>query len=172
MKKIICALLLPLALGVMASDDEGADNISTAILSTEVVPDASMEQGASSSDSFLSRNKIAIGTILKSHHFDKYDYHDYNETHDGVYLNVNRWSAGTFINSADERSVFVTYNPNLYQKESFVVNAVTGIADGYEGWENAQGDYLIILGVSAQWSVLKTLLTYEAISVGFELPLY
>jgi len=69
--------------------------------------------------------------------------------HDGVYININKWSAGTYKNSADVQSMFVTYNPNLYRNESFKINLVVGVANGYEGWEYAQGDYLPILGVSA-----------------------
>jgi len=69
------------------------------------------------SGGYLEEAEIAIGTILKSYHFSKYDYHDYNETHDGVYININKWSAGTYKNSADVQSMFVTYNPNLYRNE-------------------------------------------------------
>ena len=54
---------------------------------------------------------------------------------------------------------------------SFKVNLVARIADGYEGWEYAQGDYLPVLGVSAQWTYLKTMLGPDALSFGFELLL-
>ena len=114
---------------------------------------------------------MSIGTVLKSYHFAKYDYHDYNETHNGVYININKWSAGTYKNSSDVQSTFVTYNPNLYRKELFEVNLVVGIANGYEGWEYAQGDYLPVLGVSAQWKYLKTMLGPDAIAFGIELSL-
>ncbi len=120
---------------------------------------------------YLEEAEIAIGTVLKSYHFNKYDYHDYNETHDGVYLSLNRWSAGKYRNSADVQSTFVTYNPSLYQSESFKINLVTGVANGYEGWEHAQGDYLLVLGVSAQWKYLKTMLAPDAVAFGLELPL-
>jgi len=120
---------------------------------------------------YLEDTEIAIGTVLKSYHFKKYDYHNYNENHDGVYINLNRWSAGRYRNSADVQSTFVTYNPSLYRKESFKVNLVTGMANGYEGWEHAQGDYLLVLGVSAQWKYLKTMLAPDAVAFGLELPL-
>jgi hypothetical protein len=120
---------------------------------------------------YLEKAEMAIGTILKSYHFSKYDYHDYNETHDGVYINVNKWSAGTYQNSANAQSVFFTYNSNLYKNELFKFNLVAGIANGYEGWEYAQGDYLPILGVSAQWKYLKTMLAPDSLAFGIELPL-
>lgn len=122
-------------------------------------------------EGYLEKAEMAIGTILKSYHFVKYDYHDYNETHDGLYININKWSAGTYKNSSAVQSTFVTYNPNLYRNESFKVNLITGIANGYEGWEYAQGDYLPVLGVSAQWKYLKAMLAPDAIAFGIELPL-
>ena len=123
------------------------------------------------SQGYLEEAEIAIGTILKSYHFSKYDYRDYNETHNGIYINVNKWSAGTYTNSADNQSVLVTYNPNLYRDESYKINMVVGVANGYEGWEKAQGDYLPILGVSAQWGYLKTVLLPDLVAFGIELPL-
>lgn len=173
MKKIITILFFAALLCPGISKGEKNADISTSSLSPEI---ELLQPTISSSAShvergFLEENKIAIGTVLKSHHFDKYDYHDYNESHNGIYLNINRWSTGVFQNSADEQSVFITYNPNLYVKRSFTVNLVAGIANGYDGWENAQGDYLAILGVSAQWYYLKTMLSYEAVAFGLELPL-
>ena len=120
---------------------------------------------------YLEETEIAIGTILKSYHFAKYDYHDYNESHNGVYINMNRWSVGSYKNSSDVQSTFVTYNSNFYKNELFKVNLVAGIANGYEGWEYAQGDYLPILGVSAQWKYLKSMLAPDSIAFGIELPL-
>ena len=114
---------------------------------------------------------MAIGTILKSYHFSKYDYHDYNETHNGIYLNVNRWSAGTYMNSSNVQSVFVSYNSNLYSNEAIKINLVAGVANGYEGWEYAQGDYVPVLGISAQWRSLKTALLPDGVVLGIELPL-
>ena len=117
---------------------------------------------------YLEESEIAIGTILKSYHFsNKFS----NETHNGVYISMNEWSAGTYINSADNQSVALTYNNNLYRKESFKVNLVTGVANGYEGVEYAQGDYLPILGVSAHWGYLKTVLLPNAVVFGLELPM-
>ena len=84
---------------------------------------------------------------------------------------MNEWSAGTYINSADNQSVALTYNNNLYRKESFKVNLVTGVANGYEGVEYAQSDYLPILGVSAHWGYLKTVLLPNAVVFGLELPM-
>ena len=172
-RALFLVLFLPVSSGAFANDRELANESSTAALNSQEFADFVPTAGPPAGENFLDKNKIAVGTILKSHHFDKdrYDYHDYNENHDGVYFNINRWSTGTFINSADERSLFLTYNPNIYRKHSFAVNMVTGIANGYEGWENAQGDYLLILGLSAQWSILKTMVTPETATFGLEIPL-
>ena len=116
----------------------------------------------------LETTRITLGTIYKSHHFKDYDQ---NETHNGIYVNVKEWSLGTYENSSYTQSVFVTYNPNLYQGKSVELNLVTGVANGYEGWQYAQNDYLPILGVSARWMALKAMLTPEFITFGFELPL-
>jgi hypothetical protein len=51
------------------------------------------------------------------------------------------------------------------------MNLLAGLANGYEGWENAQGDYLLILGVSTQLGYLKTVLSPDAIALGVEFPL-
>jgi hypothetical protein len=120
---------------------------------------------------FLERADIAIGSLLSSHHFSKVSYHDYNETHNGVYININNWSLGTYKNSADVQSTVVTYNSRLYGKKLFKMNLLAGLANGYEGWENAQGDYLLILGVSTQLGYLKTVLSPDAIALGVEFPL-
>jgi len=173
MKKTITILFVAALLFTGASQGEGNADLSKNALSleTELQLPAITSSASNLNRGFLKQNKIAIGTVLQSHHFDKYDYHDYNESHNGIYLNINRWSTGVFQNSADVQSVFITYNPTLYTNKSFVVNLVTGIANGYEGWEYAQGDYLPILGVSAQWTYLKTMLSHEAIAFGIELPL-
>ncbi len=78
---------------------------------------------------------------------------------------------GTFENSAKVQSTFVTYNPNMYRSKQLEVNLVVGVADGYEGWEYAQNDYLPIMGVSAQWMYLKAILNPELMALGIELPL-
>jgi hypothetical protein len=181
MKKIFLSLLFLVSLNTGASEGENtaagkaeeSSEIATSAVNlqsdayrlTETLPRSDYKRG------FLEENEISIGTILASHHFNKYDYHDYNETHNGLYINVNRWSTGTYTNSADEQSVFVTYNPNIYRGNSIKVNLVAGISNGYEGWEYAQGDYLAILGFSAQWMYLKTVLSYDAVAFGLELPL-
>ena len=134
-------------------------------LSPVIIPTTNFTKG------YLEEAELAIGAIFRSYHFSKYDYHDYNETHNGVYISLNKWSAGTYQNSADDQSVFVTYNPNLYKQESFKVNLVAGVANGYEGWEYADGDYLVLLGVSAQWRYLKTVLAPDAVIFGIELPM-
>ena len=122
----------------------------------------------SSKKGILEESEMAIGTILNSYHFSSYDF---NETHGGVYISMNQWTVGTFLNSIDEQSVMVTYNSNLYKKESFKLDLVAGVANGYERMEYDLNGYLPILGVSAQWGVLKTVLMPNAVAIGIELPL-
>jgi len=116
----------------------------------------------------LETTKMRIGTIYRSHHFND---EGYNESHNGIYLGVANWAVGTYKNSGYEQSVFVTYNSQLYQHKSLQVNLVTGVADGYRGWVLAQGDYLPVLGVSAQWMYFKTMMSYDVLAFGIELPL-
>jgi hypothetical protein len=118
----------------------------------------------------LETTKLFLGTIYKSHHFDDGDY-DYNETHNGIYVSVERWSVGTYENSGNVQSSFVTYNPRLYHNNSLEVNLVTGVADGYEGWDYNQNGYLPILGVSAKWMNIKAMLSPHLVAFGLELPL-
>lgn len=173
MRKIWIVFLTAVSLGAIAAEEHRDSETTLSALSPEIEPYETSSPVVPLSSGILEKSEIAIGTILKSYHFDKdrYDYHDYNETHDGVYLTVNGWSAGTYINSADNRSVFFTYNSRLYRKNTVSVDFVSGLANGYEGWENAQGDYLPILGFSAQWTYLKSILTYDAVTLGIELPL-
>ena len=118
----------------------------------------------------LETQKIFLGTIYKSHHFNDDDY-NYNETHNGIYVSVEKWSVGTYENSSNVQSTFVTYNPNLYRGKSLEVNLVTGVADGYEGWDYAQNGYLPIVGVSAKWMNLKAMLSADLVAFGVEVPL-
>ena len=75
------------------------------------------------------------------------------------------------MNSVNEQSVMVTYNSNLYKKESFKVDLVAGAANGYERMQYDVNGYLPILGVSAQWKYLKTVLMPNLVAFGIELPL-
>ena len=81
---------------------------------------------------YLDTTKLALGTILKSHHFNGGDY---NETHNGIYLNIEKWSLGTYNNSANVQSNFVTYDSDIYSRRNLKVGLMVGIADGYKGWE-------------------------------------
>lgn len=145
---------------------EQSEPITTSALSLDIdpyrVPSSTRQRG------YLEETRISIGTILKSHHFNN---NDYNETHDGIYLSVSNWSLGTYRNSGNVQSTFVTYNPRLYRSRSLEVNLVAGLADGYDDWEYAQNGYLPLLGVSAQWMYLRTMLSYDVVAFGFELPL-
>ena len=166
MKKIIKILVLGLLVYAGVSNAREGDTITTSALNLDFdpyrIPSATNKRG------YLEETRIAIGTILKSHHFNN---NDFNETHDGVYLSVANWSLGTYRNSGNVQSTFLTYNPSLYRNRSIQVNLVAGVADGYEGWKYSQGDYLPLLGLSAQWSYLRTMMSVDVVAFGFELPL-
>ncbi len=123
---------------------------------------------SNSKKGLLETTRMSIGTIYKSRHFRD---ENYNETHNGIYLTVENWSVGTYENSGNAQSTFVTYNSNLYSRQRVDVNLVAGVADGYEGWEYAQNGYLPIVGLSAQWMYLKTMVSPEFMAFGIELPL-
>ena len=173
MKNTIYALLVALSLYTSASQGEADTDIVTSALSPEFDAYISSYPAStrSSTKGFLEETKMAVGVLLTSHHFKKYDDYDYQESNNGIYLNIESWSTGTYRNSADEQSAFVAYNSNLYKNGLFQVGLVTGIANGYDGWQNAQGDYMPILGFSTQWAYLKTILSYDALALGIELPL-
>lgn len=166
MKNIVKIFVVGLLLYAGVSDGKEGDTITTSALNLNIdqyrVSSSTRKQG------YLEEARISIGTIVKSHHFSN---NGYNETHDGIYVSIENWSLGSYRNSGNVQSNFVTYNPSLYRNRSMQVNLVAGIADGYEGWEPAQGDYLPLLGVSAQWMYLKTMLSPDLVAFGFELPL-
>lgn len=160
----ILAIVLLLHAGVGKAQEFGnfANGASDFQFGAYRLPTSKPQQG------FLETTKMALGTIYKSHHFND---EGYNESHNGIYLSVSDWAVGTYRNSGFEQSVFVTYNSQLYRHNSLKVDLVTGVADGYEGWELAQGDYLPVVGVSAKWMHLKAMLSYDVVAFGIELPL-
>jgi hypothetical protein len=166
--KLIKNLLLFLVLSfyTVVSQGQEIDNLSISALDIETglfrLPVLNDKKG------LLETTNLAIGTLLKSHHFDN---DDYNESHNGIYLSIENWAVGTYKNSANVQSSFVTYNSNIYNKRRFEVDLVYGVANGYEGWELAQDDYLPILGFSAQWTYFKAMLSYDVVAFGLELPL-
>ena len=167
MKKIIKLVVIGLLMYTGVSYGKEGDTITTSALNLNIdqyrLPSPTRKRG------YLEETRISIGTILKSHHFD--NNHNYNENQDGIYLRVENWSLGTYRNSGNVQSTFVTYNPVLYRNRSMQVNLVAGMADGYEGWELAQGEYLPLLGASAQWMYLRTMVSLDVVAFGFELPL-
>ena len=117
---------------------------------------------------YLEESKVAVGTIMKSHHFSALNY---NETHNGIYLNINRWSFGRYTNSINQRSTVITYNNSLFKKKSFEIKSIVGMATGYEGTKYSYGDVLPMVGMSAQYWYFKGVLIPEAIVLGVEIPL-
>lgn len=166
MKQVIKILSVALLLNTGVSKGYEFDSISSNSLTLE--SDSYDLSVTKRKKGLLETTKITLGTIYKSHHF-KND--DYNESHNGIYVSVEGWSLGTYENSGNVQSVFVTYNPILYRRKSLEVNLVTGVADGYGGSDYAQNGYLPILGVSAKWMNVKAMLSPELVAFGFELPL-
>jgi len=166
MKQVIKILFVALLLNTGVSKGYEFDSIASNSLALE--SDSYDLSVTKRQKGLLETTKITLGTIYKSHHF-KND--DYNESHNGIYVSVEGWSLGTYENSGNVQSVFVTYNPILYRGKSLEVNLVTGVADGYEGSDYAQNGYLPILGVSAKWMNVKAMLSPELVAFGFELPL-
>ena len=166
MKHFITGLLLGLSLIAGTCQADESIQLAASTFSGDI--SAYRAQIQVEKPGYLEKTKLAIGTILNSHHFAR---NDYNETHNGIYLSVDRWSIGSYLNSGYEQSVFVTYNPSLYASRTLDVNLVAGVANGYEGWDYAQNGYLPIVGVSAQYMYVKTMLSFDLVAVGFELPL-
>ena len=178
MKASLLILLVALLLHAVSTQRVEAGVIPESVVVT-MVDDATLasepyEQqqvtvsATSSKKGILEESEMAIGTILNSYHFSSYNF---NETHGGLYISMNQWTVGTFMNSVDEQSVMVTYNSNLYKKESFKVDLVAGAANGYERMQYDVNGYLPILGVSAKWKYLKTVLMPNLVAFGIELPL-
>ena len=166
MKQLVYGLLITLSLLGGTCRGEEYEQIAANAFDADI--NAYSAQLSVDKRGYLEKTRLSIGTIVKSHHFKR---DGYNETHNGIYLSIDRWSIGTYYNSGYEQSTFVTYNPQLYSSRSLDVNLVAGIADGYDDWEYAQNGYLPIVGVSAQWSYLKALLSFDLVALGFELPL-
>ena len=116
MKPII--KILPIALLLYTSVSKGyeSDSISNNVLN--LGSDQYQLSATNRNKGLLETTKITIGSIYKSHHFRD---NNYNETHNGIYENVEGWSLGTYENSSNAQSVFVTYNPSLYRNNSLEV---------------------------------------------------
>jgi len=166
MRQLISGLLI--ALSLLGGTCRGEEYAQIAANAFDADIKVYSVQNAVDRRGYLEKTRLSIGTILKSHHFNR---DGYNETHNGFYLNIDRWSVGSYLNSGYEQSMFVTYNPRLYASRALDVSLVAGVANGYDGWEYAQNGYLPIVGVSAQWTYLKAMLSFDVVAVGLELPL-
>ena len=160
--------MLPIALLLYTGVSKGYEFDSIASNAVNFGNDSHYSSTTNRKKGLLETTKITLGTIYKSHHFNDKGY---NETHNGVYVSAVGWSLGTYENSSNAQSVFVTYNPEIYQSNSLEVNLVTGVANGYEGWNYAQNGLLPVLGVSARWMNLKAMLSPDVVAFGLELPL-
>ncbi len=160
--------MLPITLLLITGVCEGYEFNTIANSAVSIGSDSYHPSDTNRKKGLLETTKITMGTIYKSHHFRN---NDFNETHNGVYLSVSGWSLGTYENSGNTQSTFVTYNPNLYRSKSLELNLVTGVANGYEGWKYSQNGLLPVLGVSARWMNLKAMLSPDVVAFGLELPL-
>ena len=116
-------------------------------------------------EAYLQRKQISMGTILKSVHFSD---EEFNESHTGIYFEVDNWSVGTYENSYYRDSAFVTYNSEFYNSRGLKFSFVAGLADGYRNHSMAQDDYLPILGLGAQVKNFKAMLIYDVLVLGLE----
>jgi hypothetical protein len=165
--------ILFIALSLCAGASEGSEGQDTDSITTSALdPEIGLyhSRALTNKKGYLENTKISIGTILRSRHFDAKDY---NESHNGIYLSIDQWSIGTYKNSVDVQSTFVSYNSEIYstKSKSLKVGLLVGVANGYEAWSHAQGDYMPILGISALWMNINTILSYDMVAFGFEIPL-
>ena len=160
---LLLTIMSPMGISQALAYDDKANEFQTGDPAQASLPSADGGKG------LLATSEFAIGTILASHHFNTDE--DYNETHNGIYLSFNEWSVGSYKNSESKQSTFVTYNAEIYQDRIVEVDFVVGVADNYDGWKMSQGEYLPIVGFSAKWSYVKTMLSYDVVAFGFELPL-
>ncbi len=119
---------------------------------------------------YLEESDVALGTIMRSHHFSDYDY---NETHQGLYLSINNWSVGRYTNSFNKSSTVITHNTEWYRNRAFEIRSIEGAATGYEGQKY---DGLRVLAgnlyVEARWPVDHQLRVIpDAIVFGIAFPL-
>lgn len=166
MKTYKILLFLALALPMSVAQAQDYNHYSTDVQSPE--SELMHLLLLSGNKGLLASSEVALGTILTSHHFND---DDYNETHNGIYLSVDQWSFGQYKNSGYEQSNFVTYNAEIYKKQLLEIEVVAGVADGYQGWDLAQGEYLPILGFSTKVSYFKALMSFDVVAFGLELPL-
>ena len=117
---------------------------------------------------YLEESDVALGTIMRSHHFSDYDY---NETHQGLYLSINNWSVGRYTNSYSRSSTVITHNMEWSRNKSFVIKSLLGAATGYQGQRFALGDVLPVIGMSAQYGYFRGVIIPDAVIFGIELPL-
>ncbi len=83
MNNVIYIVFVAVLLYTGASKGQGNAELSASALNLDIEPyrSANFSSKSSLKRGFLEENEIAIGTILRSHHFDKYDYHDYQKFH-------------------------------------------------------------------------------------------
>lgn len=101
-----------------------------------------------------------IGTLNQSFHYK--DDEDLNSSHNGIYFVHNNNAFGTYLNSESEQSFFYLRNSQLNETFSFSYGIVTGYEFGT----------LPMVGISAQFNILKFTFTPEAAVIGLEFPVF
>ena len=99
-----------------------------------------------------------VGTLNESRHYR--DNEDFNSSHDGFYIVHERNVFGTYYNSEFEQSFFYARNNRINNTFSFSY----GVAFGYNF------GVMPMVGLSAQFNILKLTFTQEAAVIGLEFP--
>lgn len=101
-----------------------------------------------------------IGTLNESRHYR--DNEEFNSRHDGFYIVKDRNVFGTYYNSEFEQSFFYARNKRINGTFSFSY----GVAFGYNF------GVMPMVGLSAQFNILKLTFTQEAAVIGLEFPVF
>ena len=105
---------------------------------------------------------VKIGTMNYSYHYDRSD--DWNETHNGIFLQVDNWTVGTYENSEWHRSQYVAYSAPIADSKYF--EWTVGGATGYE-----KLPVMPLVGVKATYHYVYSLITPTVIAVGLSIPI-
>ncbi|MEM7210158.1 MAG: hypothetical protein AAF434_20220 [Pseudomonadota bacterium] len=115
----------------------------------------------------VNANEFAVGYIAGSYHFDR--ELSKNENQNGVYMRYKWFGAGVYTNTMHTTSRFVGGQWRLKRigMADFSISAV--IADGYEGYKSARGDYLLIPSIDAKFEYMWISIAPKAAFTGVEL---
>lgn len=101
-----------------------------------------------------------LGTLNESFHYR--DNEDFNSSHDGIYIVHDRNVFGTYHNSEFEQSFFYARSNRINSTFSYSY----GVAFGYNF------GVMPMVGVSAQFNIVKLTFTQQAAVIGVEFPVF